>query len=95
MDDGRFLLQILSESFSLLTFNLSIDQIGLSNDLHLDLIKLATHNGQNQKLGERYLGDAQSAVYLIRPDQYIAARWTEFDEVTIKGALSAALGQMV
>ena len=95
LDDGRFLLQILSEGFSLLTFNLSIDQIGLNNDLHLDLIKLDTHNGQNQKLGERYLADSQCAVYLIRPDQYIAARWTEFDEVTIKGALSAALGQMV
>ena len=95
LDDGRFLLQILSKDFSLLTFNLSIGQIGLNNDLHLDLIKLDTHNGQNQKLGERYLADAQSAVYLIRPDQYIAARWTEFDEVTIKGALSAALGQTV
>ena len=61
----------------------------------LFFIRLDTHNGQNQKLGERYLGDAQSAIYLLRPDQYIAARWTEFDEVTIKGALSAALGQTV
>ena len=95
LDDGRFLLQILSAGFSLLTLNLSIDQIALTSDLHLDVIQLDTHDGQNQKLGERYLGDTQSAIYLIRPDQYIAARWTEFDNVTITGALSAALGQTV
>ena len=75
--------------------NLSTDQIWFNGNLNLDLITLDTRNGQNQKLGERYLGDAHSAIYLIRPDQYIAARWTEFDEATIRGGLSAALGLTV
>ena len=33
----------------------------------------------------RYLGDAPSALYLVRPDQVIAARWVTADEATIKG----------
>ena len=32
---------------------------------------------------ERYLGEAPSALYLIRPDQVIAGRWMTFDEEAI------------
>ena len=95
LDDGRFLLQTLLSEFSLLALNLSVEQSAFNADLALNLITLDTSDGLNQKLGERYLGDAQSAIYLIRPDQYISARWTEFEEMAIKNALSAALGQVV
>lgn len=37
-------------------------------------------------LAARYLGEAPSALYLIRPDQHVAARWTE----TTAGAVAAA-----
>ena len=93
LDDGRFLLQTLSDGFSLLMLNLSVEQIASKGSFAFNLILLDTRIGHNQKLGERYLGNAQSAIYLIRPDQYIAARWTEFKKATIKNALSAALGQ--
>jgi len=64
----------------------------LDSDTPLDLIAFETAHDKNQTLHERYLGAQKSAIYLIRPDQYIAARWTEFDAKAIKSAISAALG---
>jgi 3-(3-hydroxy-phenyl)propionate hydroxylase len=92
LEDGRFLLQTLSAGFNLVTFNLSADRITLDSDTPLDLIAFETAHDKNQTLHERYLGAQKSAIYLIRPDQYIAARWTEFDAKAIKSAISAALG---
>lgn len=37
----------------------------------------------------RYLGEATQAVYLIRPDQVVAARWVMPEAETIKSALNA------
>ena len=44
-------------------------------------------------LRQRYLGDATTAVYLIRPDQHVAARWTTFDESAAAAALGRAIGK--
>jgi 3-(3-hydroxy-phenyl)propionate hydroxylase len=41
-------------------------------------------------LRARYLGAAPHAVYLIRPDQVVAARWVDADATAITHALSAA-----
>ena len=41
---------------------------------------------------DRYLGDAASAVYLIRPDQHVAARWTAPAADDVAAALAAASG---
>ena len=35
----------------------------------------------------RYLGEVEAALYLLRPDQVVAARWTEVDEAAIRLAL--------
>lgn len=43
-------------------------------------------------LTTRYDGEA-GAVYLIRPDQHVAARWRTFDETKIMAALARATGQ--
>lgn len=37
---------------------------------------------------ERYLGDAAQAVYLLRPDQHIVARWDSFDASAVAHAVS-------
>ena len=37
----------------------------------------------------RYLGGAGAALYLIRPDQIVAARWQDADAATIAGAVRA------
>lgn len=47
----------------------------------------------NEPLRLRYLGIAPTAVYLIRPDQHIAARWETYDECAVADAIGAALGK--
>ena len=42
-------------------------------------------------LKDRHLGPVDRAVYLIRPDQHITARWFNFDPTTIQCALDHAL----
>ncbi len=42
---------------------------------------------------ERFLGTATSAVYLVRPDHYIAARWGTFDETKLRAAMRRAIGK--
>lgn len=39
-----------------------------------------------ETLADRYLGDAARALYLIRPDQVVAARWVEATAAEIKAA---------
>ena len=40
----------------------------------------------NTPLRERYLGNAASAIYLLRPDQHVAARWLACDADAIQSA---------
>jgi len=42
----------------------------------------------NDTLRERYLGEVSNAVYLIRPDQVVAARWLNVDPVAISDTIS-------
>ena len=44
------------------------------------------------ELKERYLGDADAAVYLIRPDQHVVARWPEADPAMLAAAIQRAKG---
>lgn len=43
----------------------------------------------NPVLAERYLGNASHALYLVRPDQVVAARWTEAGADAISEAANA------
>jgi 3-(3-hydroxy-phenyl)propionate hydroxylase len=47
----------------------------------------------SRELCERYLGDVPAALYLLRPDQHVAARWTSFDETVIAASLRKAIGK--
>lgn len=47
----------------------------------------------SRDLRHRYLDEADAAVYLIRPDQHVAARWTGYDAAGIKAALKVVLGK--
>lgn len=42
----------------------------------------------NEAVRLRYLGSEKSAVYLIRPDQVVAARWVDTDADTLERAIS-------
>ena len=48
--------------------------------------------GPAPELAARYLGGAARAVYLIRPDQHIAARWTDPAAADVASALLRAKG---
>jgi 3-(3-hydroxy-phenyl)propionate hydroxylase len=39
------------------------------------------------------LGTAASAVYLIRPDQHVAARWDSYDADAVASALRTSIGK--
>ncbi|MGB0927630.1 MAG: FAD-dependent oxidoreductase [Pikeienuella sp.] len=43
-------------------------------------------------VAERYLGEAKQAMYLIRPDQHVAARWQNADAADVEQAMVVALG---
>ncbi|MCC0032580.1 MAG: FAD-dependent oxidoreductase [Brucellaceae bacterium] len=47
----------------------------------------------NDDIRARYLGEAPSAVYLLRPDQHVAARWERFDEASVRAAINTATGR--
>jgi 3-(3-hydroxy-phenyl)propionate hydroxylase len=55
--------------------------------LHIDPV-------QAPVLAARYLGDAPRAAYLLRPDQYIAARWRAPETKPLTAALARALSRM-
>ena len=52
-----------------------------------------TFDAISPELRERYLGDAPSAVYLIRPDQHVVARWHKYDAGQITQAIRQAIGK--
>lgn len=85
-----FLLDELSGDFTILALNTDAP-----NDLTIDGIQLKTLiiDAPTADLKARYLGDQNSAIYLIRPDQHVAARWNRFDEAALRNAMRTALAK--
>jgi 3-(3-hydroxy-phenyl)propionate hydroxylase len=89
--EGGWLLSRLGGGFRLMTIDaeapeaLEVDGIGVA--------RLALSATGTPELAERYLGAARSAVYLIRPDQHVAARWERYDEAALRAALNTATGR--
>jgi 3-(3-hydroxy-phenyl)propionate hydroxylase len=89
--DDTWLLETLGNEFQLMTIDAeapeSLDVDGV------EVTRVALSAEGNPELLERYLGDAVSAVYLMRPDQHVAARWEHFDEAAVRQALNTATGR--
>lgn len=83
--DG-WLLNKLGNSFALLFIGQSIP----SNEQPPDGVAVLEVEA-SEIVRQRYLGDEARAVYLLRPDQHIAARWTQYSEAGVIRALSTAL----
>lgn len=92
LDDG-FLLDRLGDQFVVLTIDAEvpehIEEIGIT----AGRLALSVKNDATGALAERYLGKTSSAVYLIRPDQHVVARWDSFDEQAVRSALRRAVGK--
>ncbi len=57
-------------------------------------LALSSDDDERSALAARYLGDASRAVYLIRPDEPVAARWQSYDSEAVSVAFNKARGKV-
>ncbi len=88
--DG-WLLDRLGDRFQLLAIGLEAES-GLSA-CGIDIETMSLAADESAELAARYLGDAKGAIYLMRPDQHVAARWTSYDKSAVLDALRTATAQ--
>ena len=85
-----FLLDRLSGAFTLLTLGGVSAAPLVCEGIPLVQLHIAKPSAA---LRARYLGEAASAAYLIRPDQHIVARWTGVEPDRVARAMRQALGR--
>ncbi|MCW8843110.1 MAG: FAD-dependent oxidoreductase, partial [Rhodobacteraceae bacterium] len=88
-----FLLSHLGNEFVLLTINADAPDEIEEDGITVRRLALTTNDDPTGFLKERYLGNEESAVYLIRPDQHVAARRPSFDPTHIGTAIRRATGK--
>ncbi|GGL70496.1 FAD-dependent oxidoreductase [Wenxinia marina] len=86
--EGGWLLARLGGGFRLLSIDADaperLDAGGIA------VTRVALTAAGHPELAERLLGEARSAVYLVRPDQHVAARWETFDDSAVRQAVAVA-----
>lgn len=91
--DGFLLDHLAAGVFSVLALNTAVpDRVMIGGQL-LPCLSLSTDADGMSLLAERYLGDAPTALLLIRPDQHVAARWPAFDAAALAVALNTSMGK--
>ncbi|MCD1627546.1 MAG: FAD-dependent oxidoreductase [Paracoccaceae bacterium] len=90
---NRFLLDGLGDRFTLLTINTDAPDSLTESGITVTRLALSDQDDVTGALTARYLGDAPAAVYLIRPDQHVAARFRAYDDTAIRAAIRCATGQ--
>lgn len=89
-----FLLDRLPGTFTVLSINTDAPDVSEFAGLPINRLHLNTqHDDPTGALADRYLGDVECAVYLIRPDQHVAARWETVADRDITAALNIALAK--
>lgn len=91
LGQGAFLLDRLSGDFTLLGLNTAVPVLGAVDGVSLTTLDLTVDPSSD--LARRYLGAASQAIYLIRPDQHVAARWSKAEAGDIRDALRRAIGK--
>ena len=86
------LLDRLGDHFTLLAINADIPDDLVAPNAHIDVVNIKADDATGA-IADRYLGDNASAIYLVRPDQHVAARWAEFDVDIVTAAVQRALGK--
>ena len=85
-----WLLDKLGDGFKLLAIGCQAPDGLAQGGVEIETVMLDP--ATNHDLKARYLGAANCAIYLVRPDQHIAARWVEFDKDAVFVALAKATG---
>ncbi|MEP4246709.1 FAD-dependent oxidoreductase [Tateyamaria sp.] len=89
-----FLLNKLQDGFTVLAINAEVPTIAEVNGVDLKTVQLNTKTDDpHGDIAARYLGDAEGAIYLIRPDQHVVARWATAATSDIETAVRIAIGQ--
>ncbi|WP_109310897.1 FAD-dependent oxidoreductase [Ruegeria sp. AU67] len=91
----EYLLSKLGDEFILLTIDAEAPEVLEVDGITARRLALSTRDDPTGQLRKRYLGEASSAVYLIRPDQHVAARRAEYNETLMRTALRRAAGKEV
>ncbi|MGH1579171.1 FAD-dependent oxidoreductase [Planktotalea sp.] len=88
-----YLLSRLGDGFVVLAINADVPVAFEAAGIDAKIVSLSASESENELLAERYLGDATSAVYLIRPDQHVAARMATYDSAALSAALRRSICQ--
>ncbi len=88
-----WLLDQLGDGFQLLAIDAPAPDGVAVDGITIETVRLASGDCPDGAVRERYLGEAPSAVYLMRPDQHVAARWRAFDADAVAAALRIATGR--
>jgi 3-(3-hydroxy-phenyl)propionate hydroxylase len=88
-----FLLDKLGNAFQLLAIDTEVPDSVEDGGIAAKALRVSAADDPSGDLAARYLGEAKSAVYLLRPDQHVAARWPSYDEAAVKAAIRTATGR--
>ncbi|KZL22602.1 FAD-dependent oxidoreductase [Pseudovibrio sp. Ad37] len=83
-----WLLDQLGNKFQLLAINTDVPDTVDVGGVTISALRV----NATDEIKDRYLGDKSSAVYLMRPDQHVAARWEIYDGANVAQALNRAIG---
>ncbi|MGY9038834.1 MAG: FAD-dependent oxidoreductase [Rhodobacterales bacterium] len=93
LKDG-FLLDVLGGDFTVLAINTEAPQLADVDGIALKTVTLDTgRDDASGAIAARYLGAAPSGIYLIRPDQHVAARWAVASAADIQSGVRIATGR--
>lgn len=85
-----WLIDRLGGGFQLVTIDTPAPDRLDCDGIGVERVALSAADDPSRALAERYLGPADGAVYLVRPDQHVAARWRQFDEAEVRAAVARA-----
>ncbi|WP_037311301.1 FAD-dependent oxidoreductase [Ruegeria halocynthiae] len=88
-----FLLPKLAGKFTLLTIDADAPDSIEEDGVEVTRLALSVKDDLTLELKRRYLGKARSGVYLIRPDQHVAARRDTYEENAFRQAIRRATGK--
>ncbi|KUF10372.1 FAD-dependent oxidoreductase [Pseudoponticoccus marisrubri] len=88
-----YLLNALGGGFTILTLDAEAPETLTEDGVTARRHALSARDDASGALAERYLGSADRAVYLVRPDQHVVARWDRYDETALRAALRRACGK--
>ena len=80
-------------SGTLLTIDADAPDSFEEDGIEVTRLALSVKDDRTLALKERYLGDNASGVYLIRPDQHVAARRPSYDDNQFRAAIRRAVGK--